>query len=91
MRLFVWLAEDPSGVIYKMFGRTVNKYAAMSYRNTINKKIRMATIYELMYKAVEDAALYINAVFCYSLDLINEDELSMIIGNKSYSTGEIIC
>lgn len=89
MKLFTYLAEDPSGLVAMTAGRLkrpVNgKLAAMSYRGHMCDGMEFDEYDGLVEKAVSDAKEYIEAAYAYRNGKISGSKLRRIIGDRDYS------
>lgn len=90
MKLFHWIAEDPNGIVDRLFGWIHPKLQGISYRSNVCNDIDYEWFWPVLSKSVEEAVVYIESCYDYMTGTITETELRKIIGNKSYSTGEEI-
>ena len=93
MKLFVFLAEDPAGLVRATVGRLKKpadgKLAAMSYRSRMCDNMEFDEFDDLVKKAVADAKRYIETAYAYREGRISIEVFRGMIGTKDYSGNEL--
>ena len=85
MRLWYKVIKDKYNVLYLVFHIMRSEKAAIPYSSRICEHMDLSEFDSLYLKAVEEAVMFISAVYDFTKDRISEKKLKRIIGNRSYS------
>ncbi len=90
MKLYHWLVKDQYGMLLFILehSKRLVRHAARSYQTHLADNIDLSPFDELKDEAVELAVSMITAAYRFRAGEVSEEELSAIIGNRSYSGGE---
>ena len=87
MKPFYRLAEDKSGLLDRLAGRTHTKLALVSYRSKALDDMDLRGFYPLYRRALDDAVRYIGAAEAFAAGSMDEAQLRAVIGSRSYIEG----
>lgn len=88
MKLYHWIVKDQHGVLNRIIGWLPGKLSTISYQTRKADQIDLSSFDGLMAEAVDMGIRLVTATYDFRKGIISEDELSEVIGNRSYAGGE---